>query len=189
MNTIEHTIEQLIWLRNKLLARIAGGCAVGWQHELTCFTLDGSEKWKTCNKNLVPDAGRDYFFNAALASGQQYPAFYLGLGGTDRVPEYTDTSATLSSYGELIQWTAGTRILWSSSPVSGGSGTNASSPALFVSSALVPQTVRTVFMVSAQPFGSFSGLLISAAMLPSPKIVDPGETLKVVSTFSVSNRP
>ena len=182
-------IEQLMYLRRKMRIRISGACSVGWRHDLTCFYSDGTEKWRISEENLVPDAGRDYFFNAALATGQQYPAFYLGLGGADRVPEYTDTSATLSSYGELIQWTSGTRILWSSGPVSGGNGTNASSPALFVSSALVPQTVRTVFMVSAQSFGAFSGLLVSAAMLPSPKVVDPGETLKVVSSFTVSNRP
>ena len=181
-------IEQLMWLRRKMRIRFSGSCSVGWRYDLSCFSPDGTERWRASGTNLVPDDGRDYFFNAALSTGQQYPAFYIGLGGEDRVPEYTDTSATLSSYGELIQWSSDTRILWSSGPVSGGNGTNASSPAQFVSSALVPQTVRTVFMTSSQSFGSFSGLLISAAMLPSPKSVDPGETLKVVSSFAVSNR-
>jgi hypothetical protein len=166
----------------------SGNCAVRWRYELTCLSKNGSERWRTTEDNIVPDAGRDYFATAALLYGQQFPAFYIGLGGVGREPEYSDTASSLSEYGELTQWTSGMRVLWVPGSISGGSLTNADDPAIFISTAITPQSVRTVFIVSSQPFGSSSGLLISAAMQTSPKIVDPGETLKVVATHVTSNR-
>lgn len=156
---------------------------IAFWYEFQHYSKDGKLISKQRFKNLIPNASRAMMMNSCLLGGVQYSNFYLGIYGTDRTPLYTDEATDLSEYGEIISEVSETeRVLWTPSPLVNGALESSANPAVFTATA--DFTARGAFLITTQPFGTNSGILISIAAASSPKSVETGETLKVPAGIS-----
>lgn len=156
---------------------------VGFVYTLELVGVDGEVKWREEVKNLIPDAGRDYILTAALLAGSQVGSWHIGLYGNGRTPLPGDTMATLlADAGELTTYTtdpAGIRLPLTPGPLASGVFSNNSDRAEFIFPS--GATARGGFITSSSLQGGTTGVLLSAVLFPTPKIIGAGETLKVVA--------
>lgn len=158
---------------------------IGFVYVYECFDVDGKLKWRAREENIIPDVGRDYILDAALASGAQLPNWYIGLYENTRVPLAGDTMTSfLADCGEVTTYTsAGALRLVLSGTRTSGVFSNIASPAEFVFTAA--KSIKGGFIASSAAQGSTSGTLLSAVANSSPKPVDIGETLRVTAGISL----
>ena len=162
---------------------------IGFVYYLEHIGRDGKIISRERIENIIPDVGRDYMMTASLLSGSQYATWYLGLYTAARTPLVTDTLATLLADAveeETYDVTAGARPTLVNDPLSGGLFSNAGTPNEFdfnTSGA----TVRGGFITSGLTRGSTAGLLLSAVLFPTPKVVAIGETLRVTAGIQLVN--
>lgn len=157
--------------------------ALGFWYEFQHWSKEGELLSSERFVNLIPDAGRDMLINAGLQGGSQHSNFYIGIYTNDRTPLYTDTAVELSEYGEISTVDETERPLWNPSPLVNGVLESSANPAVFTASAEF--TARGAFLVTTQPFGTNSGVLLSVAAASSPKVVETGEILRVPAGISV----
>ena len=174
-------MEQLEQIREQL----KGGFL--WHFE--CISKEGVVKWKEKVHNLLPSAAIDYIIGAAFANTSQITVWYVGLSETAYAPTANDTLATVLDSGsgpveETTKYGGGVnRITMQPDTVSNGlfsdAGTGGGTPAEFVFTASA--NIKYCFMASSQAINSTAGLMASSVALPSPRDVESGDTLKVVS--------
>lgn len=135
--------------------------------------------------NLIPDEGRDYLLNAGLLAGSQFSNWYTGLYEGSYAPQTTDTMATIiaSSTEITTAYSETTRGLIVPDALSGGTYSNASAPLTFTFTA--GKTVRGGFISSGPVKGGTTGVLLSAVLASSPKVVAAGESLRVTTGLSL----
>jgi len=136
--------------------------------------------------NLMPNAGIDYMLSAAFKGGSAYTTWYLFAYGANRVPLATDTMITLlADCQEDTVYTVvgGARQAVTLSTPSLGVMTNTASPNILAFPSA--STVRGLGLTTNVTRGSNSGLLVSAALLPSVKTPAAGEELKCYVGFAI----
>ena len=75
------------------------GNKLGFVFDFEIVGLDGAVRDKFSQENIIPNVGRDYMLNAALAGGSAVSSWYIGLYENVRVPVASDTMVTLLEIG------------------------------------------------------------------------------------------
>ena len=158
---------------------------IGFRYVFECVGTDGGVKWRFEEDNVIPGEGRDYLMNAALLGGSQFTNWFIGLYEGAHAPVVGDTMATFPGTATEITgaYTEASRVSFVPDALSGGVFANAGSPAIFTFNA--PKTVRGGFISSAATKGATTGVLLSAVLASSPKIVGAGEALRVTAGLSL----
>lgn len=157
---------------------------VGFVYTLEQFGADGKLKNVEQVHNLMPDVARDYLLNTALLGGSQFASWYLGLYSSAYTPVAGSTMANIiASATEITSYTGTERLTLTPDALSGGVFSNVGTPAVFEFAGAV--TVRGGFISSEAVQGSSTGLLLSAALFPSPKVFDEGGALRVTAGLAL----
>jgi len=156
---------------------------IGFWYEFQLYGIDGKLKSASRFENLLPDESRDLCMAAWLQAGVQYSTFYIGIYANDRTPLYADKATDLGEYGEISEVSEVERPAWSPSALVGGVLESSANPSVFTATSEF--TARGAFLVTTQPFETNSGILISVAEAPSPKVVEVGEVLRVPAGISL----
>ena len=136
--------------------------------------------------NIVPNLGVDYIIGAAFTGAGQYTNWYIGLYGATRTPVVADTMTTLLAdcvEDTVYTTTGGARPLITFPAVADGVLTTAVSPNILAFPSA--STVRGAFITTNITRGNNAGLLISAVLFPSPKVMAAGEYLRVPVGFAL----
>lgn len=156
----------------------------GFYYRIEHIGADGQIKSVECCKNIMPMVSLNYFLNAALKGGAQYATLYLGLYDNNRAPVSGDTMAEVASeYGENISYTGTARPSIVLPTVSNAAVDTLTAPNEYDFAGA--QTIRGAFISTNASWGGSSGVLISAVLFPSPKIMDVGESLRVPLGFAM----
>lgn len=136
-------------------------------------------------KNIMPLVSLNYWINAAIKGGAQYSTLYLGLYDNNRTPVSGDTMTEIASdYGENQNYDGTERQTIVLPAVVNAAVDTLAAPNEFDFSGS-GQTVRGAFISTSPTWGGATGVLISAVLFPSPKIIDTGETLRVPLGFAM----
>jgi hypothetical protein len=136
--------------------------------------------------NIVPTVGLDYLVNAALFGDAQFTTWYLGLFNNNWSPVAGDTMTTLiASAGENQAYTGTARQAIPFPAVAAGETNTIDTPNIFEFA--TAQTIRGGFITTSPTWGGTTGLLISAVLFPSPKVMLAGESLKVPVGFGLQS--
>jgi hypothetical protein len=158
----------------------------GFVYTFAHLAVDGSVKEEFKIHNLMPNESVNYLLNAAFKGGAQYSTWYVGLFGANRVIQPTDTMILLLAdcVEDVIYTTTGNaRLTATLSTVVDGALSNVASPNTFAFPAA--STVRGAFVTTGVTRGANTGLLASAVLLPSPRVLALGESLKVYVGFEL----
>lgn len=157
---------------------------------VVCRDKEGNLKWESKSKNLVVNVGLADM-NTKYFTGTTYTAaWYIGIYGpaASNNPSSSDTMASHAGWTEVTDYTNATRPL----AVFGNATTadpsviaNSASPAQFLINASA--NVGGAFLTSGDLPGGTSGVLFSASdfQAPGDRVVQNGDTLNVVYTFSL----
>jgi len=158
---------------------------IGFVYHFECFGADGQPKWEFTEHNLIPNEGRDYLLNAGLLAGAQLSSWYVGLYEGAHAPQVTDTMATIVAAATEITtaYSEVSRGLIVPNALSGGVYVNSASPLTFTFAEA--KTVRGGFISSGSVKGGTTGILLSAVLSSSPKVVGAGESLRVTAGLSL----
>ena len=137
-------------------------------------------------ENIIPIVGLDYMLGAAFKGTSQFTAFYLGLFGTNYAPLTADTMTTfIAACGELSSYGEAARAAITFPGISSSAITTSASPNEFDFAA--GETIRGAFISSSPTLDGTAGLLVSAVLFPSPKVLSAGDTLRVPVGFSLAS--
>lgn len=128
--------------------------------------------------NLVPTEGLNFLLSLAFKSATVVPAWFISIFEGDYTPTNDVTAATLPGLAtEITAYTPSTRPEFVEGAVSNGSVSNAASLAEITFTQA--KTVRVIAMTSASAKGSTAGVALSVVRLPSPKLYDVGDVMRV----------
>ncbi|TFZ81386.1 hypothetical protein [Candidatus Macondimonas diazotrophica] len=152
-----------------------------------CFDRHGRLKWEWTEKNLIPNAGRDYIIAAAFSAGSQFGTWYISLYSGAYTPQLTDTAANYPANATEITTAYSEANRPTLVPDAPGSGlyTNAASPAVFTFTATT--TVQGGGLHSNSVKGGTTGILASVVAAPSPKTVNAGDVLNVIAGVALTS--
>lgn len=151
------------------------------------FRPDGRPGWEWTQRNLIPIEGRDYLLAAALLGGSQFSTWYISIYSGGYTPQLTDTAANyVANAGEITTaYSEANRPTLVPDAPGSGSFVNAGTPAVFTFTA--DTTVRGGAIHSSAVKGGTTGILLSIVAAPTPKIVEAGGQLKVVTGLSLAS--
>lgn len=154
---------------------------LGFIYRIEHIGADGKVISVEVIENLIPDVGRDYILTSSLLAGSQYPAFYIGLYTASRTPVVgDDLTSFLTDADESVSYDGTVRLTLTPDALSNGLYSNTGTPAEFDYDTLT-ETVTGGFITSSSARGTSTGLLLSAVLFPTPKILAVGESLKVTA--------
>ncbi|MGE4338838.1 MAG: hypothetical protein AB7E55_23095 [Pigmentiphaga sp.] len=158
---------------------------IGFKYTFECFDAQGRLKWEFTEHNLIPDEGRDYILNAALLAGSQFSSWYIGLYEGAHTPAVDDDMAGFPATATEITtaYSEATRGLIVPDALAAGVYVNSAAPNTFTFTAA--KTVRGGFISSGSVKGGTTGVLLSAVLASSPKVVAAGESLRVTAGLSL----
>lgn len=158
---------------------------IGFVYRFEHLSVDGDVLSVEEAHNLIPDQGRDYLLNAGLLLGSQFNSWFIGLYEGSYAPQVTDTMATIvaSSTEITTAYSEAARGLLVPDALVGGVYVNAAAPRVFTFTAA--KTVRGGFISSGSVKGGTTGVLLSAVLSASPKVVGIGESLRVTAGLSL----
>ena len=158
---------------------------IGFTYRFEHLSAGGSVLSVEETHNLIPDQGRDYILNAALLLGSQFNSWYIGIYEGSYTPQTTDTMDTIVAAATEITtaYSETTRGLLVPDALAGGVYSNAATPSTFTFTAA--KTVRGGFISSGSVKGGTTGILLSAVLASSPKVVGIGESLRVTAGLSL----
>ena len=130
-------------------------------------------------KNLIPDDGIEYMLNVAYrATPAAYSSWYLGLYTASRTPVAADTMTTLlADCVESAAYGSASRDAVTFPAAASGALTTAAAPNEFTFASAA--TITGGLLTTGATIGNSSGLLVSAVLFTSPKVMEIGDTLKV----------
>lgn len=135
-------------------------------------------------ENIVPTVGLNYLVGSSLLGASQFSAWYLGLFDNNFSPGASDTMTTLiAGCGENKDYTGATRQAITFPAVSVGAVSTAADPNIFAFA--TAETIRGAFITTTAAWESTTGLLLSAVLFPSPKVVEAGGYLRVPVGFGL----
>lgn len=152
----------------------------GFLYTFKHLDAEGKVKDSFAVHNLMPNVSLDYLLTAAFNGGTQYSTWYAALFGANRVISPLDTMTSLLAdcvEDVIYTTTANARLVVNFPAVVDGQLSNLADPSIFVFPAA--STVRGAFLTTGITRGSNTGLLASAVLFPSPRVLDIGESLKV----------
>lgn len=157
----------------------------GFVYYFECVSPSGEVLWRTRQENLLPTEGILYLMNAGLNLGAQFGNWYVGLYEGNYAPVATDTMATFvaSSTEITTAYSEAARPLLVDDAIVNGLFANTTTNAVFTFTAT--KTVRGGFISSGSVKGGTTGVLLSAVLSSSPKTVNAGESLRVVTGLSL----
>jgi hypothetical protein len=158
----------------------------GFIYTIENIAADGRIKSVETEHNLMPGVALDYLLNAGFKDGAQYSTFYLSVFTANYTPLAADTMTTfIASCSEDTSYTtSGTNRLTITFPaVVGGALTTSASPNEF--SYTGSATIRGGFITTGLTRGATAGLLVSAVLFPSAKVLAAGESLRVPIGFAL----
>ncbi|KKS16792.1 MAG: hypothetical protein UU74_C0033G0024 [Candidatus Woesebacteria bacterium GW2011_GWA1_41_7] len=157
----------------------------GFIYTIEHVGVDGRTKSIEYVENIIHTLGRNYIIGAAFKGASQFTNWYLGAYGAARIPLAADTMITLmADCEELTSYTGDTRLALTLSAVADGEMDTVAAPNIFEFPA--GATVRGIFLTTNPTKGNNTGLLVSSIILPSPKVIDAGESLKVPADFTLN---
>jgi hypothetical protein len=158
---------------------------IGFVYRFEHLSADGDVLSVEDVHNLIPDQGRDYILTAALLLGSQFNNWFIGLYEGSYAPQASDTMATfVASATEITAaYAEAARLALVPNALAAGVFVNAASPAVFTFTA--EKTVRGGFISSGSVKGGATGILLSAVLASSPKVVGAGESLRVTAGLSL----
>lgn len=134
--------------------------------------------------NIIPTVGLNYLLGAAFTGVSPFTTWYLGLFDNEWTPVAADTMTTLvGNAGENVAYTGTTRQTIVFPAVSAGALSTLADPNVFEFTS--SETIRGAFISSGPTWNNTTGLLISAVIFPSPKVISSGESLRVPVGFGL----
>ena len=159
---------------------------IGFIYTLEHIGADGNLISREEVENIIPTVGLDYIIGSAFKGASQFSAYYLGLYGANYVPVASDTMTTLTAAcSELQSYTGTTRAAIAFPAVTSGTIVTSAAPNEFAFAAA--ETIRGAFISSSPTWGGVAGLLVSAVLFPSPKVMAAGDILRVPVGFSLTS--
>ena len=158
----------------------------GFIYTVEHIAADGKIKSVETVKNLMPTVALDYLLNASFMGGSQYSTFYLSVFTSNYTPQAADTMTTfIASCAEDTSYTTtGTNRLTLTLPgVVGSAITTSAAPNEFAYTGAA--TIRGGFITTGLTRGATAGLLVSAVLFPSAKVLAAGESLRVPIGFAL----
>ena len=157
---------------------------------VSCRDKEGNLKWESKSKNLVVNVGLADM-NTKYFTGTTYTAaWYIGIYGpaSSNNPSSSDTMASHAGWTEVTAYTNATRPVATFGAATTADPSviaNSASPAQFLINASA--NVGGAFLTSGDLPGGTSGILFSASdfQAPGDRVVQNGDTLNVVYTFSL----
>lgn len=134
--------------------------------------------------NLIPAEGILYLLNTALGAQAKEAGWYLALfnGATTPAANWTAANFTANA-SEIISQSEGysgaNRQAWTPSTAAAGKIGNLSSRAVFSIVATTSLNITGAALLSSQPRGSTSGVLVSAARYASTRVVNNGDQFEL----------
>lgn len=157
---------------------------IGFEFTIEVIDKDGVVTDREVVHNLMPVQGMDHLLNVLLLAGSQNANWYVGLFNTPYTPVAGDKASTFPALaGEMVDYSAATRLAFVCGTPSLGTADNAANPAEFVFTA--DDEIHGGFITSASAKGSTSGVLLSAVRFGTPKTVDPTSSLRVTAGFAL----
>jgi len=159
---------------------------VGFIYTIEHIGVDGKIISSEQVHNLMPTVGVDYLLNTAFKSGSAYASWYVSLYEANRTPLAADTMTTLladCTENTGYTTTGSNRLAITFPAVSVGTLSTIASPNVF--DFVGAATIRGAFITSNITRGNNSGLLMSAVLFPSPKVLAAGESLRVPVGFAL----
>lgn len=172
--------------RSRTYKEVIMASKIGFVYTLEHIGADGKVLSSELIDNIIPIVGLDYMIGSAFKGTSQFTAFYLGVFGTNYAPAATDTMTTLiASCGELSSYGKAARDTITFPAISSSTITTVASPNEFTFAA--GETIRGAFISSSPTLNGTAGLLVSAVLFPSPKVLSAGDTLRVPVGFSLAS--
>jgi hypothetical protein len=158
---------------------------IGFEYKFEILDRFGRVRDTSIEYNLIPDEGRDYLLTAALLAGSQFSNWFIGLYDGAYSPVAGDTMATFpASASELTtEYSEATRQGLTPNVLAAGVYSNVDTPAVFTFAS--ETTVRGGFISSGSVKGGTTGVLLSAVLASSPKLVEAGESLRVITGLTL----
>lgn len=155
------------------------------QYRVDCYGPSGRLKWSEFIDNLVTNVGKNNYLKAVLKGDDtaQASTWFVGLiqGTTTTITlSATDTMALHGGWSESTDYTAGTRVKWSSGAVGStatGTVSNSSSVASFSINA--GTTIAGAFQASTNIKGGTGGILHSESKFSTTRNPSSGDTIEV----------
>lgn len=140
-------------------------------------------------KNLMPTQGLNYLISAAITGGTAaIGSWFIGLFEGNYTPVAGDTAATIPGNStETTAYDETTRQPFTPGTVAGGIVSNGAARAEFTMNAA--RTLYGGFMTSSSGKGTTTGVLLSAARFPSPKVMESGDVLRISAGFIITSAP
>lgn len=158
----------------------------GFVYTVEHVGVDGKIKSVEKVHNLMPTVALDYILNASFKGGSQYSTFYLSVFTANYTPLAADTMTSfIASCSEDTSYTtSGTNRLTLTLPAVVGSAiTTSASPNEFAYTGAA--TIRGGFITTGLTRGATAGLLVSAVLFSSAKVLAAGESLRVPIGFAL----
>lgn len=158
----------------------------GFIYTIEHIAVDGSIKSIEKVHNLMPTPAVDYLLDTAFMGASAYSTWYLSLYINNRTPLAADTMTTfMADCGEDTVYTAigGARPTIAFPPVASGVLTTTVSPNEFAFTSAA--TIRGAFVTTGVTRGGTTGLLCSAVLFPTAKVLAAGESLRVPVGFAL----
>ena len=157
------------------------GLIVGSIWEVVCYDVDGKEKWREVNKNLVVDTGLDDVLSNYFKGSGYTAAHYVGLKDTGTVVA-GDTMASHSGWAELAIYSESVRQTLTLGTVASKSVDNSASKATFTINA--SDDVYGAFLTTNNTKSGTTGVLYGAVDFSSAQSVVSGDVLLVTVTLT-----
>lgn len=152
----------------------------GFTYVVEVIHPDGSRSQREVVHNLIPEEGLNHQQSVTFKGTTQVTTWFIGLYEGNYTPVAATSAATISAAAtECTSYTPAARQEFVSGAVAAGSVDNSASKALFTFTAA--KTIYGGWIGSASPFGSTSGVLISAVRFASPKVLAIGDQLSVTA--------
>tara|TARA_R110000824_G_scaffold4299_2_gene20585 strand:+ start:3519 stop:4022 length:504 start_codon:yes stop_codon:yes gene_type:complete len=157
------------------------GLILGSIWEVVCYDVDGKEKWREVNKNLVVDTGLDDVLSNYFKGSGYTAAHYVGLKDTGTVVA-GDTMASHSGWAELAIYSEAVRQTLTLGTVASKSVDNSASKATFTINA--SDDVYGAFLTTNNTKSGTTGVLYGAVDFSSAQSVVSGDVLLVTVTLT-----
>lgn len=160
-------------------------------YRLECRRADGSLRWAEDITNLITNEGLDDILDKYLKGSSYSASFYVGLidnaaftsiAAANTAAAITTDASGANAWGELTEYSEGTRQTLTLGTVSSQSVDNSASKAAFSINATI--TIKGAFIATASAKLATTGVLYGAAAFSAARSAENGDTLNVTATFT-----
>ena len=160
---------------------------LGFYYEVEQISPSGIVVARERVENIMPNEGISHIINVIFLSSSKQSNWYIAPYTNSYTPVVTDTAATfVASANESSDYTSSTRVVFNSALSSDGlSVVNTGNEAEFTFT--VATRVSGLFISSNSTKQGTSGILLSAALLSTPKQMEIDGVLRVNAGFTFAS--